>query len=154
MKRVFLFLVTNIAVLVILSIVLRLLGFESLLQNNGVDLNYDSLLVFSAVFGMGGAFISLLISKWMAKRATGAVVITEPSNDAEQWLLNKVSQHAQAAGIKMPEVAIFDSPSHLRRAPAVMPRSSPSAPGCCAACAKTRSTRFWRTRSATSPTAT
>jgi len=111
MKRVFLFLVTNIAVLVILSIVLRLLGFESLLQNNGVDLNYDSLLVFSAVFGMGGAFISLLISKWMAKRATGAVVITEPSNDAEQWLLNKVSQHAQAAGIKMPEVAIFDSPS-------------------------------------------
>ncbi|MEE2663577.1 MAG: protease HtpX [Myxococcota bacterium] len=111
MKRVFLFIVTNIAVLVVLSIVLRLLGVESLLQDNGVDLNYESLLVFSAVFGFGGAFISLLISKWMAKRATGAVVITEPSNDAEQWLLNKVSQHAQAAGIKMPEVAIFDSPS-------------------------------------------
>jgi heat shock protein HtpX len=106
-----LFLVTNIAVLVVLSIVLRLLGVESLLHENGVDLNYESLLIFSAVFGMGGAFISLLISKWMAKRATGAVVITEPRSNAEQWLLNKVSQHAQAAGIGMPEVAVYDSPS-------------------------------------------
>lgn len=111
MKRVVLFLVTNIAVLVVLSIVLRMVGFEGLLQENGVDLNYESLLVLSAVFGMGGSFISLLISKWMAKRSTGAVVITEPSNDTEQWLINKVSQHAQAAGIGMPEVAVFDSPS-------------------------------------------
>jgi heat shock protein HtpX len=111
MKRVALFLITNIAVLVVLSIVLRLLGVESLLHENGVDLNYESLLIFSALFGFGGAFISLFISKWLAKRTTGAVVITEPSNDVEQWLLNKVSQHAQAAGIKTPEVAIFDSPS-------------------------------------------
>jgi heat shock protein HtpX len=111
MKRVALFLITNIAVLVVLSIVLRLLGVESLLHENGVALNYESLLIFSALFGFGGAFISLFISKWLAKRTTGAVVITEPSNDVEQWLLNKVSQHAQAAGIKTPEVAIFDSPS-------------------------------------------
>jgi heat shock protein HtpX len=106
-----LFIATNIAVLVVLSIVLRLFGVESLLAENGVDLNYNSLLIFSAVFGMGGAFISLAMSKWIAKRSTGAVVITEPSNQTEQWLLNKVSQHAQAAGIQMPEVAIFDSPS-------------------------------------------
>jgi len=111
MRRVLLFIATNIAVLVVLSIVLRLFGVESLLAENGVDLNYNSLLIFSAVFGMGGAFISLAMSKWIAKRSTGAVVITEPSNQTEQWLLNKVSQHAQAAGIQMPEVAIFDSPS-------------------------------------------
>jgi len=111
MKRVFLFILTNIAVLIVLSIVLQLLGVESILADNGVDLNYNNLLVFSAVFGMGGAFISLAMSKWMAKRAMGAVVISEPSNQTEQWLLNKVSQHAQAAGIRMPEVAIFDSPS-------------------------------------------
>ena len=111
MKRVFLFILTNIAVLVVLSIVLQLLGVDSILAENGVDLNYNNLLVFSAVFGMGGAFISLAMSKWMAKRATGAVVITQPSNQTEQWLVNKVSQHAQAAGIRMPEVAIFDSPS-------------------------------------------
>ena len=111
MKRVFLFLMTNIAVLVVLSIVLNLLGVDSILAENGVDLNYQSLLVFSAVFGMGGSFISLAISKWIAKRSTGAVVIEQPRNNAEQWLLNKVSQHAQAAGIKTPEVAIFESPS-------------------------------------------
>lgn len=111
MRRVLLFIVTNIAVLLVLSIVLRLFGVESLLAENGVDLNYNSLLIFSAVFGMGGAFISLAMSKWIAKRSTGAVVITEPSNATEQWLLNKVSQHAQASGIQMPEVAIFDSPS-------------------------------------------
>jgi len=111
MKRIALFLLTNIAVIVVLSIVLQLVGFEGLLHENGVDLNYESLLIFSAVFGMGGSIISLLISKWMAKRATGAHVITEPRNSTEQWLINKVSQHAQAAGIGMPEVAVFDSPS-------------------------------------------
>ena len=111
MRRVLLFIATNIAVLLVLSVVLRLFGVESLLTENGVDLNYNSLLIFSAVFGMGGAFISLAMSKWIAKRSTGAVVITEPSNATEQWLLNKVSQHAQAAGIQTPEVAIFDSPS-------------------------------------------
>ncbi len=110
MKRVALFIVTNIAVLVVLSIVLRLLGVEQILDEQGVGLNYNNLLVFCAVFGMGGSFISLLISKWMAKRATGAVVITEPRNEMEQQLFQTVSHHAQAAGIGMPEVAIYDSP--------------------------------------------
>jgi len=109
MKRVFLFIVTNIAVLVVLSIVLSLLGVNSILDQQGVNLNLTNLLVFSAVFGMGGSFISLLISKWMAKRMTGAQVIEQPSSPAETWLVQTVSQQAQAAGISMPEVAIFPS---------------------------------------------
>ena len=109
MKRVFLFLLTNIAVLLVLSIVLRLLGVDRILDETGRGLDHRSLLIYAAVFGMGGSFISLLISKWMAKRATGAHVIGEPSNDAEAWLLQTVSHQAQAAGIGMPEVAIFDS---------------------------------------------
>lgn len=110
MKRVFLFLATNIAILVLLSIVLSLLGVDSILDERGVGLNMEALLVFSAVFGMGGSFISLLISKWMAKRATGAQVITDPRSPAEVWLVQTVGRHAQASGIGMPEVAIFDSP--------------------------------------------
>jgi heat shock protein HtpX len=109
MKRVFLFLVTNIAILVVLSIVLSLLGVDRLLDEQGVDLDYWNLLVFAAVFGFGGSFISLALSKWMAKRMTGAQVIGEPGNDAEAWLLRTVSHQAQAAGIGMPEVAIFPS---------------------------------------------
>ena len=111
MKRILLFLATNIAVLVLLSIVLRLLGVDSILDEQGVGIDTNALLVFSAVLGFGGSLISLAMSKWIAKRSTGAVVIEQPSNNAEQWLVNKVSQHAQAAGIGMPEVAIFDSPS-------------------------------------------
>jgi heat shock protein HtpX len=107
MKRVFLFVATNIAVLVVLSIAARLLGVDRFLGENG--LNLGSLLAFCAVFGMGGSFISLLISKWMALRATGAVVIEQPRNDAEAWLLQTVSHQAQAAGIGMPQVAIFPS---------------------------------------------
>ena len=110
MKRVMLFLVTNIAIIVVLGITLRLLGVERILDEQGVNLNYESLLVFAAVFGMGGSFISLAISKWTAKRLTGAQVITQPSNDAEAWLMQTVQRQAQAAGIGMPEVAIFDSP--------------------------------------------
>jgi heat shock protein HtpX len=110
MKRVVLFLLTNIAVLVVLSVVLRLLGVERILDQQGVDLDYGSLLVFAAVFGMGGSFISLLLSKWMALRMTGARVIQDPRGGAEQWLLQTVSRHAQAAGISMPQVAIYDAP--------------------------------------------
>jgi heat shock protein HtpX len=110
MKRIFLFLVTNLAVLVVLSISLRLLGVESILDQQGVDLNINSLLVFAAVFGMGGAFISLAISKWTAKRLTGARVIEQPGNPTEAWLVQTVRRQAQEAGIGMPEVAIFDSP--------------------------------------------
>jgi len=108
MKRVFLFVLTNIAVLVVLSIVLRLLGVDRILDERGA-LDYWSLLAFAGVFGMGGSFISLAMSKWMAKRSTGARVIAQPANDAEAWLVQTVSHQAQAAGIGMPEVAIFPS---------------------------------------------
>jgi heat shock protein HtpX len=110
MKRVGLFLLTNIAILLVLSIVLRLLGVERILDESGSDLNLTALLVFSAVIGFGGSFISLLMSKWMAKRSTGAQVITQPRNATEQWLLSTVAEQAKKAGIGMPEVAIFNSP--------------------------------------------
>jgi heat shock protein HtpX len=101
---------TNLAILVVLSIVLRLLGVERILDEQGVNLDYGSLLVFAAVFGMGGSFLSLAISKWSALRLTGARVIQEPRGAAEQWLLETVRHQAQAAGIGMPQVAVFDSP--------------------------------------------
>ena len=105
MKRVFLFLATNMAVLVLVGIVL------SVLQAFGINLgNNGTLLVFAAVFGMGGAFVSLALSKWIAKRSTGAVVIEQPRNESEAWLLNTVRRQAEAAGIGMPEVAVYDAP--------------------------------------------
>jgi len=110
MKRVFLFLATNIAVLVVLSIVLSLIGFEGILDEQGVDLNLGQLLVFAAIFGFGGSFISLAISKWSAKRMTGAKVITQPSGPVETWLFETVRRQAREAGIGMPEVAIYDAP--------------------------------------------
>lgn len=110
MKRVFLFLATNIAILVVLSITLSILGVDRILDEQGVNLDMRALLIFSAVFGMGGSFISLAMSKWSAKRMTGAQVIEQPRNESEAWLLNLVSGQAQAAGIGMPEVAVYDSP--------------------------------------------
>ena len=110
MQRIFLFLLTNIAIMVILSITLRILGVESLLAQNGSDLNLNALVIFSGIFGFGGAFISLAISKWMAKRMTGAKVIDNPSNNVEKWLLETVKKQSKIVGIKMPEVAIFPSP--------------------------------------------
>jgi heat shock protein HtpX len=110
MKRVFLFLATNLAVIVVLSITLRLLGVERILDEQGVGLNLEALLVFAVVFGFGGSFISLALSKFMAKRMTGARVITQPANPAESWLVETVRRQAGQAGIGMPEVAIFDSP--------------------------------------------
>jgi heat shock protein HtpX len=110
MKRVILFLATNFAILIVLSIALRLLGIDSLLDQQGVNLNMQALLVFALVFGMGGSFISLAISKWSAKRLTGAQVIGTPSGPAESWLVETVRRQAQVAGIGMPEVAIFQSP--------------------------------------------
>jgi heat shock protein HtpX len=109
MKRVLLFVLTNVAVLLVLSIAARLLGVDRFLTDQGLDLG--ALLGFCAVFGMGGSVISLLISKWMALRATGARVIEQPRTDAEAWLLQTVSHQAQAAGIAMPQVAIFPSAS-------------------------------------------
>ncbi len=110
MKRVLLFIGTNLAVVVVLGFVMRLLGVDSLLLESGTGLNYQSLLIFAAVFGFGGAFISLAISKWMAKRSTGALVITNPTTLTERWLLQTVQRQAKKAGIGMPEVAIFDAP--------------------------------------------
>lgn len=109
MKRILLFLGTNLAIIVVLSITLRLLGVERILDEQGVGLNLEALLVFAAVFGFGGSFISLAISKWMAKKTTGAKVIEQPSNDTERWLVETVRRQAQVAGIGMPEVAIFPS---------------------------------------------
>jgi len=110
MKRVALFLATNLAIIIVLSITLRLLGVERILDEQGVNLNLNSLLIFAAVFGFGGSLISLMISKWTAKRMTGAKVITQPSGAMEQWLVSTVKAQAQQAGIKMPEVAIYDAP--------------------------------------------
>ena len=109
MQRILLFLLTNIAIMVILSITLRILGIDSLLMQNGSDLNINALVIFSGVFGFGGAFISLAISKWMAKRMTGAKVISSPSNNIEKWLIETVENQSKTVGIKMPEVAIFPS---------------------------------------------
>lgn len=110
MKRVVLFLATNLAIMVVLSISLRILGVESILDAQGVDLNLNALLIFAVVFGMGGSFISLAISKWTAKRMTGAQVIEQPANEAEAWLVATVRHQAQQAGIGMPEVAVYDAP--------------------------------------------
>jgi heat shock protein HtpX len=101
-KRVGLFLLTNLAVLALVSVVMSILGVN--------PQQFGGLLIFAALFGFGGAFFSLFISKWMAKRATGAHVIETPRNEAEQWLLSTVQRQAQAAGIGMPEVAIYDAP--------------------------------------------
>ena len=101
-KRIALFLATNLAVLALLSIVMSILGVNAQ--------SYTGLLVMATVFGFGGSFFSLMISKWMAKRSTGAHVIEQPRNESEQWLVNTVRRQAEAAGIKMPEVAIYDAP--------------------------------------------
>ncbi|MEW5755088.1 MAG: protease HtpX [Pseudomonadota bacterium] len=110
MKRIFLFLVTNLAIVLVLSITLRLLGVDSILDQQGSNLNFNALLIFAAVMGFGGSLISLAISKWTAKRMTGAQVIEQPRNDRERWLVDTVARQAKAAGIGMPEVAIYDSP--------------------------------------------
>jgi len=107
MKRIILFLACNFAIIIVLSISLRLLGFEGFLAQQGVDLNLSSLLLFAAVFGMGGSFMSLALSKWTAKRFTGARVIEQPASHQERWLLETVQRQAQQAGIGMPEVAIY-----------------------------------------------
>jgi heat shock protein HtpX len=109
-KRVILFVITNLAIVFILSIVLSLLGVGQILDQQGVGLDLRSLVIFAAVFGFGGSLISLAISKWTAKRLTGARVIASPSDDAEMWLVQTVRRQAESAGIGMPEVAIYDAP--------------------------------------------
>ncbi|MGL4473753.1 MAG: protease HtpX [Shewanella sp.] len=102
MKRIFLLIVTNLAILLVASIVMSLLGVNTSTMSG--------LLVFAAIFGFGGAFVSLAISKWMAKKTMGLQVITRARDSSEQWLLDTVARQAQQVGIKMPEVAIYDSP--------------------------------------------
>jgi heat shock protein HtpX len=110
MMRILLFLATNAAVLVLISIVFQVLGIEGILAENGVDLNLQALLVLSAVIGFGGSFISLAMSKFLAKRSMGVQIIEQPRNSAERWLLDTVRVQAEKAGIGMPEVGIFPSP--------------------------------------------
>jgi heat shock protein HtpX len=107
-KRIALFLITNLAIVFVLSIVMNLLGVGPMLDQQG--LNMTSLVVFAAVFGFGGSLISLAISKWTAKRLTGARVITSPANELEAWLIDVVRRQALKAGIDMPEVAIYEAP--------------------------------------------
>ena len=109
-KRVALFGATNLAVVLVLSIVLRLLGVDQMLDESGAGINYEALLILSVVIGFGGSLISLAMSKWMAKRSTGARVIDTPANSAESWLLATVERLARDAGIEPPEVAVYDSP--------------------------------------------
>ena len=109
-KRIGLFLLTNLAVIAVLAVVLNLLGVDTLLAENNVDMNIPAMLVFSAVVGFVGSFVSLAMSKWSAKRMTGAQVIETPRNEMESWLVATVARMADTAHIGMPEVAIFDSP--------------------------------------------
>jgi heat shock protein HtpX len=108
MKRIFLFLATNLAIMLVLSVTMRILGVEPYLNANG--LNLGALLAFAGIMGMGGSLISLALSKWMAKKSVGAEVIETPRNASETWLVETVHRQARAAGIGLPEVAIYDSP--------------------------------------------
>lgn len=110
MKRIFLFLITNLAILLVLSITLRLLGVDRILDAEGSGIDFNSLLIMAGVIGFGGSLISLAMSKWSAKRMTGAVVIEQPSDPTERWLVETVKRQADLAGIGMPEVAIYDAP--------------------------------------------
>ena len=108
MLRLFLFFATNIAVMALISLIFNLIGFQGLMQANGVDLDLNALLVYSAVIGFSGSFISLLLSKFMAKRSMGVKVISQASDELERWLLRTVEMQAERSGIRMPEVGIFN----------------------------------------------
>lgn len=110
MLRVGLFVATNIAVLLVASVVFKILGLDDWMASQGAWMNPTGLLIFAAIFGMGGSFVSLAISKWMAKRATGARVIDGTEGQAERWLVETVRRQAREAGIGMPEVAVYDAP--------------------------------------------
>lgn len=110
MKRIFLLVATNVAVLAVLSITLRLLGVDRILDAQGTGLDLNALLIFSALLGFSGSLISLAISKFTAKRMMGVRVIAQPGNDGEAWLLETVRRQSHAVGIGMPEVGVFDAP--------------------------------------------
>ncbi|MFI3156265.1 MAG: protease HtpX [Methylococcaceae bacterium] len=110
MMRIFLFLATNVAIMVMVSIVFSLLGLSGTLDAQGINLDLNALLVISALIGMTGSAISLALSKWIAKQTMGVQVIDSPQNQTEQWLIAIVAKHAQKAGIGMPEVGVFPAP--------------------------------------------
>ena len=110
MMRIFLFLATNVAIMIVISLVFSLLGLSGTLEANGVDLNLNALLFLSTVIGMSGSFISLVMSKWSAKKGMGVQLIEHPQNQTEQWLLDIVGHQAKTVGIDMPEVGIFYTP--------------------------------------------
>lgn len=110
MMRILLFLATNIAIMIAISIIFNVLGLKGALDTQGVNLNLDALLVMSAVIGMTGSVISLFMSKWSAKNAMGVYVIERPQNQTEQWLVSVVERQARQAGIGMPDVGIFEAP--------------------------------------------
>jgi len=110
MMRIFLFLATNVAIMVVITIVFNLLGLSGTLDAQGIDINLNALLVMSAVIGMTGSVISLAMSKWSAKQAMGVHVIDQPQNQTERWLVDIVANQARLAGIGMPEVGIFQTP--------------------------------------------
>jgi len=108
MKGIFLFLLTNAAVIAVAMVTMNLLGVGSYME--GTSLNLGNLFAFAAIFGFAGSFVSLALSKWMAKKSTGARVIEQPANADEQWLFDTIARQAEKAGIKAPEIAIYDSP--------------------------------------------
>lgn len=110
MMRIFLFLATNVAIMVVISIVFHLLGLKGTLDAQGVNLDLNALLIMSGIIGMAGSFISLALSKWTAKQTMGVQVIEQPQNQTEQWLTAIVARHAEKAGIGMPEVGVFEAP--------------------------------------------
>lgn len=110
MLRIVFFLATNIAIMLVISVIFSLLGLGDILDAQGVDLNLGVLLVASAVIGMTGSFISLALSKWSAKQALNVQVISQPQNRTEQWLWGVVTKQAAQAGISMPEIGVFDTP--------------------------------------------
>jgi heat shock protein HtpX len=110
MMRILLFLVTNLAIMIMVSLIFSILGLQGTLDAQGVHLDLQSLLIMSAVIGMSGSFISLMMSKWSAKNSMGVHVVNQPQNQTEQWLVATVGRLAQQAGIGMPEVGIFEAP--------------------------------------------
>ncbi len=122
MKRIVLFLATNMAIVLVLSVTMRLLGVEPYLNANG--LNLTSLLIFAAVMGFGGSFISLAISKWSVKRSLGVHVLENPASPTERWLVDTVRKYAEKSGIRMPEVGVYDSPEVNAFATGMMRNSS------------------------------
>lgn len=110
MMRIFLFLATNVAIMVVISVVFSLLGLSGTLDKQGINIDLNALLIMSAIIGMTGSVISLALSKWTAKQTMGVQVIEQPQNQTEQWLSAMVARHAQKAGISMPEVGIFEAP--------------------------------------------